>query len=143
MMKNTANWGMTNVEIKAEGNIWTVYADTERFGTHEIMAQCISKAEAEAWCKANGVELEKTAVQLFEEELAKPWGKVQIGSSMFRNLSKENGRYFGYGGCIYGGKYTQDITDAIMNCKQDKRGVWKTQFNDHRKTVKFGNACTW
>ena len=141
-MKNTATWGMANVEIKLVGNIWTVYADTERFGQHEIMAQCISKAEAETWCRTNGAEPGKTAVQLFEEEMSKPFGKLQIGNAMFRNLRIEDGRYFGYGGGI-GGKYTQDITDAIMNCKQDKRGVWKTQFNDRRKTVKFGNACTW
>lgn len=145
-MKNT--YDMKNVEIIKEVHsgfiAYMVYADTERFGIHQIMAQCISKEEAEKWCKDNGVELEQSAQELFEKEIEnKGFGKIQIGSTMFRRLRKENGKYIGYGGWGSGFKYDDDLTDAIMNCKKDKKGNWKTQFRGQNRTVKFGNACTW
>lgn len=147
-MKSTATYGMTNVSIKKEIHSgvtsYMVYADTERWGKHGIMAQFATEEEAKTWCKVNGVEIEeKTAIQLFEEEMNKPFGKIQIGCAMFRRLRKENGRYIGFGGWGSGFKYDEDLTDALMNCKMTGDKVGKTKFRGGNKTVKFGTKCTW
>lgn len=147
-MKNTATYGMTNVTIEKEvhGNVtsYMVYADTERFGKHEIMAQCISKEEAEQWCKENGVTFElPTARERAEQEVAKGFGKIQIGNVMYHNLHIEDGKIIGHSG-TWGWR---DITVMIDECKMKSKDIGRSREHisgDYyqNRTVKFGNACT-
>lgn len=144
-MKNTATYGMTNVQITKEthSNVtsWMVYADTERFGKHEIMVQFISEKEAIEWCKANGVTFEiETAWEMVEKEIAKGFSKVQIGNAMYRNLRIENGRIIGHSNGLWGWR---DITKMIEDCKMISENVGKTREGKAGRTVKFGKACTW
>lgn len=144
----SVTYGMTNVVIEMETHSgvisWMVYADSIRFGQHAIMAQCISKEEAEAWCTANGVpQVKRTAVECFRSEAEKgASGKLQIGNAMFRRLREVDGRFFGYGGG-YGSRYDTDLTDAIRSCKMGADGIGRTAFRGQKKTVKFGTKCTW
>lgn len=144
-MKNTATYGMTNVQITKEthSNVtsWMVYADTERFGKHEIMGQFISEKEAIEWCKANGVTFEtETAWEMVEKEIAKGFSKVQIGNVMYRKLRIENGRIIGHSNGLWGWR---DITEMIEDCKMISENVGKTREGKAGRTVKFGKACTW
>ena len=138
---------MKNVNIEKEVHsgftAWMVYADTERFGKHQIMAQCISKEEAERWCKANGVELEMpTAEERLEKEF---WnGKIQIGNTMYRRIHIKDEKIMGY--CSKWG--WTDITYMIKECKMVSENIGKTKeritkTKTANRTVKFGNACSW
>lgn len=146
-----SNWGMTNVKIIKEVHnhipSWMVYADTDRFGKCQIMAQCISREEAEKWCAENGVEIKKAdpgVLALFKEEMAKGWaGKIQIGNAMFRRLEIIEDEYYGYSKGLYG---TTKITKEIVNCHLTGDRVGTTNVDAGRikhKTVKFGDKCTW
>ena len=149
-MKNTATYGMTNVTIEKEvhSNVtsYMVYADTERFGQHQIMAQCISKEEAEQWCKENGVTFElPTAFERVEQVIAEGWSKVQIGNVMYHNLYIEDGHIFGHSG-TWGWR---DITKFINECRMVSNDIGKTKEyfgkyheKSENRTVKFGKACT-
>lgn len=144
---------MKNIEIvKYEmGNkmvSWLVYADTERFGEHEIMAQCISEEEAIAWVKENTEAEEKSAMDYVEEEIEKAHGKIQIGNVMYHYPRIENNRVYGHSG-TWGWR---DITNMINDCKMVSNGIGKSReyvlFMDKTKgylnrTVKFGDKCTW
>lgn len=148
-MKNTANYGMTNVTIEKEvhGNVtsWMVYADTERFGEHEIMAQCISEEEALNWCKENGVEFENSeAWERAVKEVNTICGQIQIANTMYRRLYIADGHIYGHSPS-WGGH--RDLTNLLRRCKMTGKDIGKTsstkkcgRYNNF--TVKFGSACT-
>lgn len=150
-MKSTAMYGMTNVTIEKEihsGNVtsWIVYADTERWGKHQIMAQFGKEEWAENWCKENGVVFENSnAWEMAEKEVNTPFGKIQIGNTMYRRLYIKDGHLYGHSPSWYG---FRDITTLIQNCKMTGEKVGKTTDEKERGryknfTVKFGNECTW
>ncbi len=69
MTKNI--YGMTNVTIEREVHSgvesYMVYADTERFGVHEIMAQFATEESAIAWVMENGIKMQEVAVESMKE----------------------------------------------------------------------------
>lgn len=140
-----ATYGMTNVTIEKETTGWNltsymVYADTERWGTHQIMAQFATEEQAVAWCKENGVVFGNEAWALAENEVEKGCGKIQIGNVMYRNLYIESDRIYGHSNGYWGWR---DITEMIKNCKMVKKNIGKTKEGAAGRTVKFGSACTW
>lgn len=141
-------YGMRNVSIEKIDNYgwpsWLIYADTERFGIHEIMAQFGSLEEATHWCRENGVEIEPvTAVDRIMKEIGNGSGKVQIGNAMYRNLYLDGEKIMGYshrnGWC--------NLTEMVRDCKMLDENTGKTpnRFGGRQKTltVRFGNTCTW
>ena len=61
-MKNV--YGMENVTIEAtNNNTYAVYADTKRFGKHEMMFESFSVEECLLWAKDNGFEFPEIDVQ--------------------------------------------------------------------------------
>lgn len=150
MIKNI--YGMRNVEIKEELVCWGtigffVYADTDRFGEHEIMAQFPTYKEAVAWCKAQGVVIGDGAEALLrlQIELDKSGcGKVQIGNQMFRRLYKEDGVVWGYNNSDGWQDITRAFTGAVMTGPDTGRtDNYSNSLWIKTKTIKFGNACTW
>lgn len=144
-----ATYGMTNVEI-IESTVcgmtktYLVYADTKRFGKHEIMAQFPTKKEAEKWLKENGVKIKKTVEDMINEQIEAPFGKIQIGNMMFRNITKTNDGIWGYSKSEGLTKLDRYFAEAYI----DKKGVVKTTSGGTYRwqksfTIKFGNACTW
>ncbi len=149
-MKNTATYGMTNVIIEKEETGWhltsyMVYADTERWGKHQIMAQFATKKQAEQWCKDNGVTFDlPTAWERAEQEAANGSGKIQIGNVMYHNIYIENGHIFGHSNGYWGWR---DITQFINDCKMTGKDIGKSKEEIRKnkwqnRTVKFGTACT-
>ena len=142
-------YNMENVEIvesRIAGNIKTylVYADTERFGKHEIMFQAPTKEDCKKWLSKNGVEIkEKTAWDLLEDEIAKPNGRIQIGNTMYRNLRKENGIVYGYSRTDGLTKLNSAFESAVIIGENKARTTTFAYSYQQIKTIKFGNACTW
>lgn len=124
---------------------WVVYADSDRFGQHALVAQFPFLEEAEQWCLDNGItewgRPQKEAEDFFREEMERGWGKVQIGNAMFRRLRHEGGHYYGHSASDYGCEAL--LTSAMRFCRMTADGVGKTYFRDGHKTIKFGTKCTW
>ena len=74
-MKSTTTYGMTNVSIEKEIHSgvtsYMVYADTERWGNHEIMAQFATEDEAITWCIENGVSMKELNVETMSAGIVK------------------------------------------------------------------------
>lgn len=148
----TATYGMRNVSIREcidyTWPTWLVYADTDRWGDHEIMAQFPTKERALDWCKENGVEDVRfelpSARERAEREVWKGSGKIQIGNVMYRYLKIENDRIIGHSNGYWGWR---DITDMIDDCHMISEDIGRSRERVGKgyagRTVKFGNACTW
>ena len=152
-----ATYGMMNVVIKqtkwnGDGEMFFVYADTERFGKHEIMYQCYSLELTEGWLAENGVtdyRYDKSVTdrqpvsEMVEAELEKPFGKIQIGNVMYRRLRRESdGSIWGHSGKNGLCQLDRYINGAVKTGNLTA----KTAIGDrwiHSFTIKFGNACTW
>lgn len=144
----TANYGMTKVSIEKKTHSgvvsWIVYADSDRFGQHAMMAQYAGLEEAEKWCMDNGApEWTRPATEaedLFREQVSAPGGKVQIGNLMFHRLRCEGGQCFGHSG---GWEY--NLTQAMRLCVMTGNRTGRTFFasSPRNKTVRFGRDCTW
>lgn len=151
-----ATYGMKNAVIK-ESNLdgirqtFLVYADSDRFGKHEIMYQSPTLAEAETWLQGNGIDVyrlevsqQKTVAEMVEEEAQKPFGKIQIGNAMYRNLHREDGKLCGYShrnGWTELDKYFANAT--ATGSKTAKATIRCSNGYNKNLTIKFGNACTW
>lgn len=139
-------YGMTNVEIvedKIAGATKTflVYADTERFGEHEIMAQLPTYKEAVAWLRANGVEY--GVIDRLEKELS-TGGKVQIANTMFRRIYREkDGSIWGYSASDGWRDISRAFDDAVMTGADTAKTKSFGFSYQQVKTIKFGAACTW
>ncbi len=152
-----ATYGMKNVVIKetawnGNGKMFFIYADTERWGKHEIMYQCYSLELTEKWLAENGVtdyRYDKSVTdrqpvsEMVEAELEKPFGKIQIGNVMYRRLRRESdGTIWGYsngnGLCQIDRYFRDAVKTGNLTAKVAVGGRW---IKSH--TIKFGNACTW
>ena len=155
-----ATYGMTKVSIEEKriaGTTTTflVYADTARFGKHEIMAQLPTVREAEEWLRANGVTEYayklKTATpgitvsDVLEQELETGCGKVQIGNRMFRHLTREkDGSVWGHGNEDGWTPLDRYFSGAILTgSKTAKVRGFNGMGYLSNLTIKFGTACTW
>ena len=73
MTKTT--YGMTNVtiekEIHSDVTSWFVYADTERWGERQIMAQFGDEEQAINWCRENGVGMKELNVEAMTAGIVK------------------------------------------------------------------------
>lgn len=144
-----ATYGMTNAEIVESmvcgtTKTYLVYADTERFGKHEIMAQFPTRRESEEWLRANGVEVEKTAIDMLDEQVGAPFGRVQIGNAMYRRLYRDGDKYMGYsksdGWTVLNGFFDEAVVTGEGTAKTTSGLLYGWMKS---KTIKFGNACTW
>ena len=142
-------YGMKNIEI-VESRIagttktYLVYADTERFGEHEIMAQFPTRKEAEQWIRDNGAEIEqKTAIEMLEEQIESPAGKIQIGNTMYRRIHRDGNEVFGYSNTDGWTKLNRAFEGAVVIGKNLAKTTTFGFGYQRIKTIKFGNACTW
>ena len=152
-----ATYGMRNVVIKetawnGDGKMFFVYADTERFGKHEIMYQCYSLELTEKWLAENHVAEyrydksvidRQSVIEMVEAEMLEPSGRIQIGNCMYRRLRRDrDGSIWGYSGKNGLCQLDRYFRDAVKTGNKTAR----TAIGDrwiHSFTIKFGNACTW
>lgn len=140
-------YGMMNVTIeKSNNNTYLVYADTERWGEHEIMFESYSREECITWLKANGWEEEEQTVEQVMENGVKRHGaffKIQIAGSMYHRVHKEAGKWMGHSNRW--GWEELDLTGFHMTGELTAvRTSWKGQKEWQKKqTLKIGKACTW
>lgn len=160
--RNGVKYGMEHITIElSTNNTFLVYADTERFGEHEIMFESYKKEDCERWlreCKAiywkdltvQQKEERFTAdtVEEMLEELTSETGitKVQISNRMYHSVQKDrNGNWIGRG--MYGWE-TIDFKGFELTKKSHfiaKRvSTWgKDNERTKTETLKMGTACTW
>lgn len=148
-MATLATYGMKNVEIVEDvvcgtTKTYLVYADTERFGKHEIMAQIPTREAAEKWLKDNGVEIkQKTAMEMLEEQIKSPAGKIQIGNTMYRRIHRDGDDILGYSNTDGWTKLNRAFDGAVVIGKNLAKTTTFGYSYQRVKTIKFGNACTW
>ena len=140
-----ATYGMKNVEIrKSTHNTYLVYADTARFGKHEIMYESHDRNDCVAWLKDNGVEIDKTPMEMLEEQIAAPCGRIQIGNAMYRRIHRDGDKIYGYSktnGMTELNRFFKEAVTTGENTATTTSGM--TYGWQKKLTIKFGNACTW
>lgn len=145
-----AAYNMTNIRIEealiCSGTVKTVliYADSERFGENEIMAQLPTMRAALEWLQNNGVDLHELALEWLQNEIDTTGGRVQVANTMFRRIYRDNsGSLWGYsngsGWCVLDKYFAAAVVCGAGRAKTS----FSEWYGPAGATVKFGNACTW
>lgn len=149
---NMKNIEIVKTTIAGTTETFLVYADTERFGEHEIMAQFPSRDAAVKWLQINGVEIEQTTeekveqsiAEMIEEQLKSPSGRVQVANTMYRHIHRVGESIMGYSrsdGWIDLNRFFKEAVPTGKNRAITTSGMWYGW--QKRMTIKFGNECTW